>query len=424
MVQIITLVALVLAIFIGAKWKVNTGFVALAFSFVVGVFIVGMTASQIYGGFPDSTIFKLVGMTFLFGIAKVNGTLSYVAKAVTALSKGNAKLVPFLVFIVTAIISGVGPGGIVTCAILFPIAMEIANDNDISDFLMCITVIAGSLVGGAFPICATGVVGASLALELGEDIGYQIWLYSALLHTLLFIIGYIFFGGLKLKNRRAELQAAEKTQNAAAGKINNKQVFTLVVLAITIIGILVPSSAVSFLGWDVALAPFVGGTVLLLFGAARQDEVVASMPWSTLLLISGMAMLVNVATVAGGIDALSEFLSSVMTENTASAIMAVLAGLMSSVSSATGVVMPTLMPTTPGIVEAMAGSGVTVSALCSAIAIGAFAVTYSPLSTLGALGMANATGRTDRDKLFLWLLLFAIGAVILAGLLGLVGIYR
>ena len=422
MVQIITLVALVLAIFIGAKWKVNTGFVALAFSFVVGVFVVGMTASQIYGGFPDSTIFKLVGMTFLFGIAKVNGTLSYVAKAVTALSKGNAKLVPFLVFIVTAVISAVGPGAIVTCAILFPIAMEIASDNDIPDFLMCITVIASSLVGGGSPISATGVVGASLTAELGLDIGYQMWLYSAILHTLLFAIAFLCFGGLKLKNHRKDASSAYTAP--AIEKISGKQTFTMIVLAITIIGILVPSSAVSFLGWDVALAPFVGGTILLLFGAARQDEVVASMPWSTLLLISGMAMLVNVATVAGGIDALSDFLSSIMTENTASAIMAVLAGLMSSVSSATGVVMPTLIPTTTGIVEAMAGSGVTVSSLCAAIVIGAFAVTYSPLSTLGALGMANATGRTDRDKLFLWLLLFAIGAVVLAGLLGFVGVYR
>ena len=90
---------------------------------------------------------------------------------------------------------------------------------------------------------------------------------------------------------------------------------------------------------------------------------------------------------------------------------------MSLVSSGTGVVMPTLIPAP--LLPAQMGGAVSTSALASAVIIGCSVVTASPLSTLGALALANATGRTDKDKMFTIMLITGLSGILYGGLLGL-----
>jgi len=103
--------------------------------------------------------------------------------------------------------------------------------------------------------------------------------------------------------------------------------------------------------------------------------------------------------------------------------MAVMGGLMSSVSSASGVVMPTLIPAVPDIVQHMGGT-VSASSLVSAIVVGAHVVTPSPLSTLGALAVASATDRTNKSKFFTQLLITGMIGIPLVFIFGLLNIYR
>ncbi len=94
-----------------------------------------------------------------------------------------------------------------------------------------------------------------------------------------------------------------------------------------------------------------GAAMLLLLEVVDQEKAIYGIPWSTLILVSGVAILVNVVNIAGGIDMLSAILASIMTERTAPGILAITSGFMSAVSSASGVVMPTLIPTIPNIVS-------------------------------------------------------------------------
>jgi hypothetical protein len=112
-----------------------------------------------------------------------------------------------------------------------------------------------------------------------------------------------------------------------------------------------------------------------------------------------------------------------MTENTAAPIMALIAGLMTCVSSATGVVMPTLFPTINGIVQELHGSvsPVEIMQAIQAAAIGA--VPYSPLSALGAMAMASLPESVDSKKLFTQLIFTAIGALIWTMLLTFLGVF-
>lgn len=125
--QLLTLLALVLAIFIGFKRKVNTGLVSILFAFILGVYILRMPAKTVIAGFPTSLVITLMGMTFLFAIAKVNGTLIVLAEKVSGLAKGNIKLLPIIFFIMSALVAAVGPGPVVTTALMAPLALSIAD---------------------------------------------------------------------------------------------------------------------------------------------------------------------------------------------------------------------------------------------------------------------------------------------------------
>ena len=100
---------------------------------------------------------------------------------------------------------------------------------------------------------------------------------------------------------------------------------------------------------------------------------------------------------------------------------------MSWVSSASGVVMPTLIPTVPNLVETLPGTNALeiVVGLC----IGAHAAAVSPLSSCGAMMLAaySTSPNVDakaRNKMFAQLFYLSAGGVIFAALLALVGLYK
>ncbi|MFZ5968167.1 MAG: SLC13 family permease [Bacillota bacterium] len=424
---LISLLVLVLAIFIGFKRGVNTGLVSIAFSFILGFFVmtdiskdpavpklVAMSAAAAKGkalvaGFNTSLFFILVGMTFLFSIAKVNGTLELLARKSAHLAKGNRKLIPILFFVFSTVLAAIGPGNIAVCALVLPIAMAVAHEEKISSLLMAAMVIAGSNAGGLSPIAPTGIIGTQLSEKIGFNTSMHVFINMVIAQVVIAAVCFVVLGGLKLKK---DTDVAEAKVEA----FNSVQIQTLVVIALVVAAIIV-------LKLHIGMIAFLGGAVLLLLNAADEKKTIAAMPWGTLLLVTGVGVLVNVVDKAGGIKYLTDTLSAFMNTTTAAPIMTIVGGLMSSVSSASGVVMPTLIPTVPGLVETMGGA-VKGETLISAIILGAHFVTNSPLSTLGALAMASAHESEDNDKLFRGLLVLGFGGVLFGALLVLVGIVR
>ena len=171
--------------------------------------------------------------------------------------------------------------------------------------------------------------------------------------------------------------------------------------------------------WNIGLAAFLGAAILLVLRTANEDEAIASIPWSTLILVCGVGMLINVCREAGGIELLTKLLATFMNKRTVGPVMALTGGVMSIVSSASGVVMPTLIPTVSNLVIKIGGSPASV---ISAIIMGAHVVTNSPLSTLGALAIASAGKEVDKEALFRGLLILAILGLVYAACIVYIGI--
>jgi len=395
-IPVISIAAIVAAIAIGTLRQVNIGLVAIAFSFAVGHFLVGLPPRDIVAGWPLNLFFMLLGMTLLFGIARVNGTLELLAEWVVRGTLGHTRLIPPAFFLMAGVMAAAGAGNIVVCAIVLPIALAVATERKISPLLMATMVIAGSNAGGLSPIAPTGIVANTLSASQGFDIAAIIFGKQIVGQSILAVLLYF-----TLKGHRLEKNGADASGERGA-PFNLAQKLTIGVILCVVVGIV-------GLGWDIGLTAFAGAVTLLFLRAADEGSTLHSVPWGTILLVCGVTVLVKVAEHAGGIELLSRQLTRLMDEGTAAPVMALIGGTLSLVSSASGVVLPTLIPTVPGLVAETGGDP---ARIISAIVMGAHMVTNSPISTLGALAVASAGAGIDRSRLFTSL--FAVG---FAGLL-------
>ncbi len=403
---VFSIIIIFVAIAIGFWKNINTGLISLAFALILGQFVGGLEPKDIINMWPTNLFFMLVGVTLLFSIARANGTLELLAKKCVRLSGGRKALIPVIVYFLALVLAAIGPGNISIAALMAPIVMAIARETKISPVFMGEILVIGAIAGGISPIAPTGIIGINLSQQIGLDTGINSWINQIVSSTIFAIVVYIVSGGLKLRGKRTEIGEIEQ--------FNFRQKITLAGIAALVI------SVIGF-KLNVGLVGFFISAILLLLKVADEKQAIAGIPWSTIMLIGGTGVLISIAAELGGIEVLSNALAKLMTPRTASAILVLTAGVMSFFSSASGVVMPTLIPTVLGLVENLGGA-VSPEALVAAIIIGAHMVTPSPLSTMGALTYAGATEDMDKQELFKGLLIWAIVGTVFTAVLALVGI--
>jgi len=385
MIEIISLLAIVVAIAIGFWKNINVGLIAIVFALFLGYYAGGIPINTIIGYWPIKLFFTTFGITLLFSIAKLNGTLEKISKTIIYQSRGKKVLIPIIFYVLALVIAMVGPGNISTSALLLPIGLIIAYQTGISMLMMSTLIILGSIAGGLSPLAPNGIVALDLALSNGVgDLGFRIFAVNVAAMTLFAALVFLVLGGLKYRGNRIEI--------SKAGKIDRNQIITLMSILVLVLWVIIG-------GINVGFAAFTLSAVLLILKAGDQNEAIKHVPWSTILLICGTAVLISVVNELGGVDLLTTFLASLMNKQTAVPIMAVLSGVMSIFSSAVGVVMPTLIPTTVSLSNEL-GQVVSPAVLTITIAVASHIVTMSPFSTMGALALASSPEVVDKKKLF------------------------
>ncbi|MGL5513570.1 MAG: SLC13 family permease, partial [Sporomusa sp.] len=109
---VLSLLGLAVAIVISCISENNIGLLAMGLSYIIGVQYGGMSVANIIKGFPLSLFLTLVGVTYLFTIALVNGTLEKLTRQVIGLARGHAGILPFVVFFLVMFLAAIGPGNI------------------------------------------------------------------------------------------------------------------------------------------------------------------------------------------------------------------------------------------------------------------------------------------------------------------------
>ena len=103
---------------------------------------------------------------------------------------------------------------------------------------------------------------------------------------------------------------------------------------------------------DIGLMAIIFAVIALLLKLGDQREVMAKVPWNTLIMICGVGMLIQVAIEAGTIDMLASWVGTSIPAWLVPFALTLIGGFMSFFSSTLGVVTPALFPAVPAIAAA------------------------------------------------------------------------
>ena len=403
----LSLGALFVAIVVSCFTRLNPGVLAVAFAWIVGVYLGGMRVDDVVAGFPIQLFLTLAGVTLLFTQAQLNGTLDQIAHRSVRLCRGNTGLIPISFFLLGLGIASLGPGNVSTAAMLAPMAMAVANRARIPAFLMALMVGMGAQAGALSPFAPTGIIvnGLMDRIALG---GYEWRTYwsNAAAHAALAFGGYAMLGGLKLFGSEYAGSADGVTDSTAP--IDARHWVTLGVILCVMV-------AVVFFAANIGMAAFAGAVVLAVVRVADHEQAIRRMPWTTIVMVSGMTILIALLEKTGGLDLFTALLARIATPGTVTGAVAFVTAVISVYSSTSGVVLPAFLPTIPGLVMRLGGGDPI--AIATSMNVGAHLVDMSPLSTTGALCLAAvvdpAEVRPTYNRLLAWgLSMSVIGALL------------
>jgi len=414
----ISLVALLIAITLSMLTSVNVGVVSLAFAWIVGVYLGGMPLNTVIGTFPIQLFLTLLGVTLLFGMAGINGTLGRVAARAVRACRGNAGVIPVMFFLIALALSSIGPGNIATTAILAPMAMAVGSRAGVSPFLMALMVGNGAQAGALSPFAPTGVIVNGIMERIGLA-GHEMQTYgnNLLAHVVVTFAAYFMFGGLKLfaRTRSAGPALAQNDQAGARGsdELVETEPFEWVHwITLSVLSLLVV--VVVFFEMQVGMAALTGAAFLSLVGAGNEKEAIKKMPWGVVIMVCGVTVLIGVLEKTQGMSLFADLLAKISTPGTVTLTIAFVTGVVSVYSSTSGVVLPAFLPTVPALAQQL---GADPLAIASAMYVGGHLVDLSPLSTIGALCIAALPPEADAKKLFNQLLAWGLSMMVVGSLI-------
>ena len=400
-IALISLVVLIAVIAVGFVMKKNVGLIAVLAAWIFGA-VIGTGDSDIIKGFSSSTFIMLLGVSLLCTIATNNGTLELAAKKFLLVSGGHVAVAPVIMYLIGYIIAAIGPGCVPALGIAAALSLPVGKSTGYNTVMLAAIGQIASMAGRFSPITPESVLIANLAGEQGIS-GYQTvtLIYATITTIVLSVVIFLVFKGYQVKE-------PVKGEQERLSAFTQKQILTL-------IGFLVMIVVSALFKRNVGLVSFTVAVVLMLLNAADEKVVIKGVPWSTLLMVTGIGMLMNIVSSVGGVELMSNGLASIMSPRTAVAIQ----------GSAIGVVWPTMVPTVGAIAEQV---GVNPESLITIMCLTASFAGFSPASTGGSLILAaNATDpdftKEKENKLFLQLFALSALLLVLTVLGGLLGLY-
>lgn len=417
--SILIVASIALAITLGYKTKINTGLFCIAFAYIIGCFMMGMKTKDLIAKWPVSIMFVILSVSLFYNFAAVNGTLEKISGALLYACRKFPGMLPFALFAVAVILSVMGAAYFTVLAFLAPITLLICEESKLDTLTGAVAINCGALAGGNFPTAALGVIFRSLidtayeadpALAALESFGTEMKIFGlSILFSVLLIAVFRF--GIKA-NRNIGRGVVFKKPEAFTPKqkmtLNLMLLMMAVVLIFPVLHLIMPGNGtITALGKmiDVGLVAIVFTIIALLLDLAPQKEVIARVPWNTIIMIAGAGMLISVAVAAGTVDALSVWIGANVPAFFIPLAFSFVAAIMSFFSSTTGVVAPALFPLIPALA---ASTGLNPAVLFACTVLGAQSSAISPFSSGGSLILGSCSHEEERNRLFNRLLFLAV----------------
>lgn len=411
--------SIAVAVILGYKTKINTGLFCIVFAYIIGCFCLGMKTKALIACWPTNTMFVILAVSLFYNFAAVNGTLEKMSSYLLYACRKFPGLLPFALFFVAVILSVMGAAYFTVLAFLAPITLLICEEAKMDKLTGAVAINCGALAGGNFPTAALGVVFRGLidtayeaepSLIAPDSFSEEMKIFAFAIIFSLILIAIFRFGFKSNRNIGKGIsfnkpEAFDKKQKIT---LNLMLIMMAVVLIFPLLKMMIPGNAVIAAvssKIDVGLVAICFAVAALLFDLAPQKEVIARVPWNTIIMIAGAGMLIAVAVEAGTIDALSAWIGSNVPTALVPLAFSFVGAFMSFFSSTTGVVAPTLFPLIPALAVS---TGLNPAVLFACTILGAQSSAISPFSSGGSLILGSCGNEEERNALFNRLLFVAV----------------
>ena len=118
MINLVIIFAIILAIALGYKTKINTGLFGMVFAYLIGTFMMGLKPSEVIKMWPISIFFVIFSISLFYNFAIGNGTLEKLAQHLLYRIRKFPSLLPFAIFGAATIMSALGAGFFAVLAFL------------------------------------------------------------------------------------------------------------------------------------------------------------------------------------------------------------------------------------------------------------------------------------------------------------------
>lgn len=436
-VEVLPLIALVAMFVIATFFPINIGILGFIGAFGVGAFMLGYDDKEILAAFPSSIVLTIIGVTYFFGMAKKNGTIDLLVNACIRAVRGRVTVVPWVFFFCASVLTALGTFSPAAVALISPAAMSFAARTRMSPLVMGIMTINGAHAGAFSPISVSGVLVCDIVESSGLSINpWTLFFASYGINLLLSVLTVVAYATLA-RTRGLEFSATGSaiadepvetggTGSSHAGRtptgggsgtggtglltrpvltdvlvdaaptpVTRVQKLTLALIGIVLVLVLVFHLPISF----IAIA---AGAVLAFTDLSKQNEAIAGISWSTVLLVAGMVTYISVLQEIGTIDHLAEMAITIGAPIVVAVVLCYVIGVTSAFASSTALLTAVI----PMALPLLQTGALPVVGVVAALAISATVVDVSPFSTNGALVLANAQG-IARPRFYRQLLLNA-----------------
>lgn len=419
MLSALIIASIALSVAIGYKTKFNTGFFAIVFSYLIGCFVMGMKTKEVIAGWPISTMFVIFSVSLFYNFALVNGTLEKTARYLLYACRKFPGLLPFALYLASAGIAALGAGFFTVMAFMAPITILICKEAKMDQLTGAVAINCGALSGANFMTSGSGIIFRGLMDEAG--LGDQAFSFTAVIFVASVIFSLLLIAGFRYlpksnRNIGKGVSFEKPEPFTEKQKINLYLMIAMiaVVLIFPILHIVLPKAElITFINSkiDVGLVAVLFSVIAMFFGLAPQKDVIAKVPWNTIIMICGVGMLINVAIAAGTIDLLAAWAGSSLPAWIVPIAFSIIGAIMSFFSSTLGVVCPALYPLVPTLAQA---TGLNPLVLFACIVIGAQSSAISPFSSGGSLVLGSCSTEEERNEMFPKLLFVAVPASVLS----------
>ena len=417
---ILGFIGIIIAVIWGTKFKTNAGIIALLFAFILGIFGMGMKASEVYAFFPARTTVQLIIVTVFFGFAVANGTIHYIGRILIYWVRKIPWALPIVYFILNYGFAAIGVSPPAINMFLIPIFISLCYATNTSELYLDVFANSAGMSGTLSPLGMVGImlVGMVGTADEGVDVNGVIVSVFGIV-TLVFLIISVFWYFV-LRMWKIKIPESMFTKPEAPTK---QQKTNLVIILICIVLMVFPSVIQTFLPnvvtkylsmLDISLVYAFGIALCALFKLGNEKEVIkTSIPWSVIILLGGMTCLMGVMRTAGLADMISGFVSGNIAPVFVPLLLVLFSGILSLFSDGTSVVMPLMIPIAVTIAQA---TGLSIARLVACVCMAGIGMGMSPFSTGGGVFMSFVKEDRFQKMMFQSLAAVIINLVIMCAL--------